>query len=422
MKRLLSILVLLLGTLTLWGQGAREQIQEDVLKAGGVYYMYPFKEHDITPVPKGYTPVYLSHYGRHGARYLLNDTQYERSLGVLEAAHQAGALTPDGEKLWEEAWAYFRETCQYRAGSLSPLGWEQHFRIAQEIWKDNRKLFKKRPVITAGATQVPRCIVSMTAFLQGLLKADPRLDIYAAASTAELDELNPHASENPFRTVVPMEEGRYKRKDPWGTDLKTFIDKRIDHRSICARIFTDPDFTKPFRGTRAFVTDLYDLVFNMQCTGTTRNLLWVFKPEEMYPLWEINNYIHYMEAAPPATMRDLPALKHLIDDADSVIASGKPTVRLRFGHDTVFLFLVSALGADNFGLVPQNADGISDYWWNFRSPMAATLYLVFCQNKHGDVLVKTVINGDEARLPFPPVQGPWYSWDALKQYLSKHVN
>lgn len=414
MRKFLSILVLLLGTLALQAQSARELIQDDVLRAGGVYYMYQFKEHKVTPPPAGYTPVYLSHYGRHGARYLLNDTQYERSLGVLRAAHEAGALTPEGEDLWTEASAYFEETCRYRAGNLTLPGWEQHYRIAQDIYKDNRKLFKKRPVITAGATQIPRCIVSMTAFCQGLLKADPKLDIYAAASTAELDELNPHASENPFRQSVPMEGGRYKRKDPWGTDLKTFIDKRIDHKAICSRIFKDPEFTKPFRGTRAFVTDLYDLVFNMQCTGTSRSLLSVFKPEEIYPLWEINNYIHYMEAAPPATMRDLPALKHLVADADSAIASGLPAVRLRFGHDTVLLFLVSSFGADGFGIVPESADGISERWWNFRSPMAATMYLVFCRNKKGDVLFKMVLNGEEARLPLTPVTGPWYSWTECK--------
>ena len=128
MRRIFSILVLLLGTLALQAQSARELIQEDVLRAGGVYYMYPFKEHKVTPPPAGYTPVYLSHYGRHGARYLLNDTQYERSLGVLKAAHEAGALTPEGESLWQEASAYFEETCRYKAGDLTPLGWEQHYR------------------------------------------------------------------------------------------------------------------------------------------------------------------------------------------------------------------------------------------------------------------------------------------------------
>ena len=417
-KSFLGLFVgMVLFTIPAFSQSARDEILQDPAKAGGVYYMYPFHDHKVTPPPKGYKTVYLSHYGRHGARYLLNDTQYERSLGVLRSAHEAGKLTGAGERLYQEASAYFEETCQYNAGSLTPLGWEQHARIAREIYRDNRSFFRQRPAITALATQVPRCIVSMAAFCQGLVQADPKLSIYGAATPADLDELNPHAGENPYRVAPPMEEGRYKRTDPWGTKLAGFIDRRIDHRGICARIFTDPDFPKSFRGTRAFVTDLYDLVFNMQCTPTERSLMDFFTPEECYSLWEVNNYIHYMEAAPPATMRDLPALKNLVADADRALSAGEPAVRLRFGHDTVFLFLVSALGADGFEKVPDSADGISETWYNFRAPMAATLYLAFCRNREGRVLVKLVVNSDEAVLPLTPVSGPWYDWEELRAIL-----
>ena len=407
-----------LAAISAFGQTAREQIQENPNRAGGVYYMYEFHPHKVTAPPRGYKPVYLSHYGRHGARYLLNDTQYERSLGVLRDAHEAGALTPTGERLWEEASAYFQETCQYRYGDLTPLGWDQHFRIAQEIYADNRALFRRHPSVEAGATQVPRCIVSMTAFLQGLSAKDRKLDIRANASRADLDALNPHASENPRRRNVPMEEGRYKRTDPWGTKLAGFIDARVDWKAISARIFTDPEFPKPYRGARAFVTDLYDLVFNMQCTPTTRSLMWVFTDEEMYQLWEVNNYIHYMESAPPATVRDLPALWNLVADADDALADGKPAVRLRFGHDTVFLAIMSMVGADGFDIVPTSADGISETWLNYRAPMAATLYFLFCVNKQGRVLVKMVVNGDEAALPLTPVSGPWYDWEDLKALIN----
>lgn len=398
-------------------QTIKEAVYADLNKAGGVYYMYEFKEHKVTPPPKGYTPVYMSHYGRHGARYLLNDTQYERSLGVLREAHEQKALTEVGERIWQEASAYFEEECRFRAGDLTPLGWEQHYRIAREIYNANKKFFKKHPVVTAGATQVPRCIVSMAAFCQGLASADPSLQIYEAASKAELDEINPHADENPRRTNVRMEGGRYSRIDPWGTGLKAFIDARIDHRAICGRIFVDPDFPKPFRGTRAFVTDFYDLVFNMQCTPTKRSLMWFFTPDECYKLWEINNYIHYMESAPPATRRDMPALMNMIADADSALTAGVPTVRLRFGHDTVFLFLISVFGADGYGIVPSSADEISATWANYRAPMAATLYLLFCKNKAGNVLVKMVVNGEEVTLPLEPVTGPWYNWEDLKSLL-----
>ena len=326
-------------------QSVREAVYADPARAGGVYYMMPVTAYSVTAPPKGYEPVYLSHYGRHGARYLLNDTQYERSLGVLRAAHDEDALTELDERLWQEASAYFEETCRFRAGDLTPLGWEQHYRIAQEIYKANRKFFRKKPAITAGATQVPRCIVSMAAFCQGLVKMDPSLDIYEAASK-------------------------------------------------------------------------FDLVFNMQCTPTERSLMWLFTPDERYSLWEVNNYIHYMESAPPATKRDLPALWNLVDDGDRAVAAGKPAVRLRFGHDTVFLATLSMVGADGFDIVPGSADGISATWYNFRAPMAATLYFLLCKNREGDVIFKLVVNGADATLPLEAVSGPWYRWNDLKALIA----
>lgn len=399
---------------------ARERIQEEPLMAGGVYWMYPFEEHVVTRVPRGYEPVYLSHYGRHGARYLQSEEEYERSLGVLRAAHEAGMLTEEGERLWKEAGEYFEETCLYRYGNLTPLGWEQHYRIALGIYKDNRRLFRKRPSVYASATQVPRCIVSMTAFCLGLASQDGRLDIYAEASSANLNGLNPRAKENPrHHGNPPVEEGKYKKRDIWGGGLKEFIDKRIDHRAICARIFRDPSFTNGFRGTRAFVTDLYDLVFNMQCTGTSRSLLWVFRPEEIYPLWEINNYIYYVSNAAPCTRRDAPVLEAIIADADAALAQDAPSVRLRFGHDTVVLALLSMMGANGYGIVPSSADDISKTWFNYAAPMAATMYLLFCKNKKGDVIFKLVVNDVEATLPLTPVSGPWYSWEEFKALVKK---
>ncbi len=99
-----------LAAISAFGQKAREQIQQNPLRAGGVYYMYEFKEHKVTPPPKGYKHVYLSHYGRHGARYLMNATQYERSVGVLAAAHKSGVLTAEGERVWTIASEYFEKT------------------------------------------------------------------------------------------------------------------------------------------------------------------------------------------------------------------------------------------------------------------------------------------------------------------------
>ena len=53
------------------GQNARQEIYADPDKAGGVYYAYTYDNPARTPAPEGYEPFYISHYGRHGSRWLL---------------------------------------------------------------------------------------------------------------------------------------------------------------------------------------------------------------------------------------------------------------------------------------------------------------------------------------------------------------
>ena len=407
-----------LAAIPVSAQTVRDAVYAVPGRAGGVYSMYEFTSHTVTAPPKGYKPVYLSHYGRHGARYLMNKTQYERSVGVLDAAHAAGVLTDEGERVWSVASEYYNSTCHNRFGDLSPLGWEQVESVADEVYQANRAFFRKRPKISAGASQVPRCIVTMAAFCQSLLKADPKLDITQSANVYDMDEMCPHHETNPWRTQG-KQEGIYQRKDPWGTDLKTFIEKRLDYRAIVARLFKSPEFLKNYRGERAFVIDFFNLVFNMQCTPTDSSLMDVFTPDERYALWEIDNYIFWVLNAPASSLRELPSLFHIMDDADRALAEGKPAVRLRFGHDAVILFLLSAFGADGFDIVPDSADGISATWYNFRSPMASTLYLLFCTNRSGDVVFKLAVNGEEASLPLEPVKGPWYRWEDMKALISE---
>ena len=44
---------------------------------GGVYYAYPERSGADFRVPEGFQPFYISHYGRHGSRWLTSDSRYE---------------------------------------------------------------------------------------------------------------------------------------------------------------------------------------------------------------------------------------------------------------------------------------------------------------------------------------------------------
>jgi hypothetical protein len=93
-----------------FAQSTREAILEDIARTGGVYYAYPVKEAIATPPPKGYKPFYISHYARHGSRWIQSEQDYKTVVDIFEKAHQAGVLTALGEDVrkrmalvWEDA-------------------------------------------------------------------------------------------------------------------------------------------------------------------------------------------------------------------------------------------------------------------------------------------------------------------------------
>ena len=55
-------------------------------RLGGVYYAYPITETKMNQAPEGYEPFYISHYGRHGSRWLTSDNRYIGS----EESHEVG--------------------------------------------------------------------------------------------------------------------------------------------------------------------------------------------------------------------------------------------------------------------------------------------------------------------------------------------
>ena len=80
-------------------------------KWGGVYYAYPIETGTDKPqlqaAPAGYEPFYISHYGRHGSRWLTNDARY---TWVNEHFADTKNLTKLGkdvrkrlEKIWKNA-------------------------------------------------------------------------------------------------------------------------------------------------------------------------------------------------------------------------------------------------------------------------------------------------------------------------------
>ena len=142
----------------------REEIYADIERAGGVHYLYPMDQPAPTSAPKGYKPFYMSHVGRHGARFALGSTVYEDMLSVWTKAREKGWLTPEGETFCKAYVELYPELSR-REGNLTRKGQEQHRYIAAQIYKNYPEVFKGATHASAVSTISHRVIVSMYSFL-----------------------------------------------------------------------------------------------------------------------------------------------------------------------------------------------------------------------------------------------------------------
>ena len=72
----------------------RREIAATPEKSGGIYYAYPYSTDSLAPVPAGFEPVYISHYGRHGSRWHTSAKLHDNTLKVLQKQYAAGNLIP----------------------------------------------------------------------------------------------------------------------------------------------------------------------------------------------------------------------------------------------------------------------------------------------------------------------------------------
>lgn len=395
----------------------RSEIMADLRKAAGEYRMYPSEHPAQTAAPKGYKPFYISHFGRHGARYALGEKVYEEFRDVLEKAHAAGRLTGMGEDLYRRYERLYPHVA-YRGGELTQKGQEQHRTIAARMYEDYPAVFKGATHAEVASTASHRVLVSMDAFLDELRRRDRSFDYTLAYGRNCLPAIDPSDSSNPFR-----KEGR-----PYPPSVakkrKRFVEERVDWEEIAGRFCTDLPWLDSLYGQSKFVQTLRKVIVDLPCLDFTPEDRFddLLTAEEQYRLWQVWNYGGYLYYGRPAgtdqavCLGMASAVCDLVDRAEEDWAAGT-ALRLRFTHDSCLLPLLSYLGIDHFGATVSNPYEVENHWRCFEVPMASNLQFIFFRSSHSsDVLVKVLLNGRETTLPFEPVTGPYYSWEEFKRY------
>lgn len=423
MKRRFIAIVAFAFTLTISAQKAKEEIKQNVCLSASNYLAYPEPEQKrLTPAPKGYKPFYISHYGRHGSRYLIDRNDYDWTVEVMSEADNKGKLTDLGKDVLRRVRMMQKEAGN-RFGELTLLGAEQHRQIARRMYERFPEVFKGAVNIDAKSTVVIRCILSMENELQQFLTLNPKLKITHDASCHDMYYMN------------QSDEKLYNRKMPHKAKViyNEFRDSHVNTDRVMNILFNDEEYVRYEIDASVLFDRLFKLASNLQSSELRKEITLydIFNEDEIYNSWLVKNawwYINYGAcpmngATQPFSQRNL--LRNIINQADSCIALEKPGATLRFGHETMVLPLTCLLGLNGYDIQIDDLEQLENKGWiNYKVfPMGANIQFVFYRKNANDknVLFKVLLNENEATLPINTEQAPYYDWEDFKEYCFRKL-
>ena len=424
MKTIITYIAIVAFAVTAKAQTVRDIIEKTPSYASCNYHTYPDSITAVlTPSPAGKKPFYISHYGRHGSRYISNRAGYETPYVMMQHADSLDELTAVGKHVLYEMNSIMRDT-EDRWGELTGYGKRQMENIGQRMVRNFPEVLCPGANVKCVSTIVPRCIESMGSIAMKMLQECPQLNITMEASKRNQWYMNYQDRKLRRNYMTPEAQKAYD----------AYIKPRMGNTRLMELIFQNPDIVKEFVDEEFFNYYLMKMALFQYNISYNRNprLIKLFNTDEFYSMWQVDNALWYIQhgacklngGRQPYTQRYL--LRQLIADADSCIKLDKPGAQLRFGHETVLLPLVCLIGVNGFDLQTSNLDELEakGWWCSSVFPMGSNIQFIFYRSnpKDRDVLFKVLINEAEATLPIKTDCAPYYHWNDFRKYCLEKLD
>lgn len=381
-------------------------------REGGVYFAYPYDStYCETPPPDGYVPVYVSHFGRHGSRWLPSDSRYTQ---VLAQFADTTLLTQQGLDVRRRLLAVWANA-QGHGGQLTPVGERQQRAIALRMAHRLSTLLRGGRRVEARSSVVSRCRQSMEAFLAAWADEGVDVQVEALSDTADMAWI------------------AYTSPDVEALEQNTVVPCAVSPDRLIRSLFRDPSRVE---APEDLMSELHTIAADMQDVDIDVCLDDVLTDEESHALYQRNNrrmWIcngltplnqHAAQASAASLWIDLRdhadyALAAYAPDVPNPTAQNRPAARLRFGHDTSLYRLLTLMGVGEGDLIRPDVPDAMDR----VVPMAANLQMVFYRHTlTGDILVKVLLHEREQTLPLPDAPtAPYYPWQAVKALVNSRL-
>lgn len=387
-------------------------------RAGGMYFAYPYTTDSLAPVPAGFEPVYVSHYGRHGSRYVLSSSYHPRLLKLLEPQEKMDNLTEKGKNLLRVVRKSEAAT-EGHIGELSDLGTKQHKAIATRLYKRLPSLFKDGDTVQARSSMVQRCIMSMAAFSEGLKENNPKLTVLRHATPKDMDIII-------YKT--PCAAKLENSDSIWRVGSQPLIDSLQRSEASARKLFKDINKVEDLGKMMNYIREIATSLQNVE-TEVNENVMDVFEPEDLYNQWMVSNYRLYVRhgnavlsnACGPKSSVNL--VRDFVSKANESLAGNGVNADFRFGHDTGLLKLIAFMGVQGADGSAAGIKNVANTWHSDKlTPMAGNLQMILFRNGEGKVLAcfrlheqPVLLNGIKESKLAPG----YYDWDELSAHLLK---
>lgn len=396
-------------------QTTKRELLQDLGKTGASYYAYPGpRQAVLTPAPEGYKPFYISHYGRHGSRYVSDNKYYTRSIAVLDSAARLGLLTQRGRDVLAKLRVGYADAFN-RDGDLTDLGARQHREIARRMYERFPELLSQPLRIDAKSSTTRRCMISMFNFCGELQGLNPWLEISMDASSRDMHYVVGNSD-------IRLPKGA--RQDVYERQANALEEKAGDARRLMKVLFTDPAKVASFAKGGDLMYNLYKVASDMQNVPELNlSLMDLFTRDELFAYWVAGNVDWLLDygmlpGSTPGYLKRKEVMDSIVNYADRFVAGDRPAVSLRFSHDSAVLPLAYLLGLrEAMGATEDLPNVYKQVSIDKIIPMGGNIQLVFYKKDGSDdVLVKFLLNENETSVPVRTDCAPYYHWTDVKAY------
>ena len=415
---------MLVLALTVCAQKPQQDIKKNLRLSGGSFLAYPGpKQHKLTSAPENKKPFYISHFGRHGSRYPTKTDDFTYVIETLQNSEDAHALTPLGSDVLQRV-KMMEQEAHNRAGELTSLGAQQQQEIAERMTRRFPTVFEGNVTIEAKSTTSVRAILSMANALLRLQALNPKLKIKLDASQADMDYLRHNDKLLNTKSLSDENVAVYN----------AFVDKHSPWQRAIGQLYADTAYLNHNVDGFKLNKYLFRLASVVQDMDIRKKITLydLFTDEEIYENWRKDNAFWYLGFGfAPTNGGKMPfgqrfLLRNIIEKADSCLRLDHPGATLRFGHDTALLPLICLMGINGYDLSTNDLDQMERQGWaNYKMiPMAGNLQFVFYRNgiHDKDILVKVLLNENEATLPLKTDIAPYYHWEDFRNYYLQRIN